>query len=246
MLARTSRYLVALVFVAGFVGPVAAPAVVEARVVLAPSPLTPGLFGAYTFYQAYEAGVQASILVTSPTVTSGSAVANYVDVNTYLYPSGDMQWIQVGWMQGSMPLGGVASSPTFYVEYCTDYTLYTCPSTNTMYYYFATFGLAAVGSTHTFSIIVDNRFGRWCAMIDGVGKGPCIGLTGVTGEISAQAESHNSADKMPQGHVYNLEYFARWKRGWYWFNWDGWGLTGADPPFVLNLQGKTQWYYTEN
>ncbi len=197
---------------------------------------------AYTFYQYHEYGVQAVLSVPNPTVASGSAVANFVDVNTYVYPSGDLQWIQTGWVDGRAPNGVTYSSPTFYVEWCTD--VIGCPGTSN--YYFSTFGGAGIGSTHTFTITVDTRFARWCAAIDGVAKGSCVVLTGVTGDLSAQAESHNSADVIPTGHVTNLQYLAPHKRAYVWYNWDGYGSTGADPPLVLTLNGLTAWDYSEN
>lgn len=238
---------VAMAVMAGMIGPVALPVstnpsnlLVPARA-LAVGPLAVGLYYAWTDYASTKWGIRAQILVTDATPSSGSSDSVSVSV---VMPNGG--WLQTGWAKGETPIGNTGSSVWFYTEYCTQYGYYTCTGS----YSWTNQGTATVGTTHTFAVVysgcqVSCTEYRFYAMIDGVSKAS-VALQQSTGSLEAQAESHNSLDHMPQGHISSLQYYIPYGRGWAWFAWNGYGSHGANSPFTQTIVSNTEWYYTEN
>ncbi len=222
-------------------GPISLPIGVPNAALLAPAGVTTaGYYYAWADYKSTDYGIQAHILVTDATPSTGSADSVSVSV---VMPNGG--WLQTGWVKGETPIGNTGSSVKFYTEYCTQWS-YTCTGS----YVFAFQGVATIGTTHTFMVTysgcqVSCTSYTWYALIDGVSKAS-VDLQQRTGVLEGQAESHNSLDRMPQGLFSLLQYWIPYGRGWRWFPWDGYGSHGADPSFTQTIQSNTQWNYTEN
>jgi hypothetical protein len=165
-------------------------------------------------YQSSVAGVSASILVNSESISvSGESISQWVSLDGTAYPDGVNGvhiWVQTGWILGSTPSGYYAT-PVFYAE-----SQALSPQTN---YTFRVMGSATFGTSHAFAVWRSAT--SWNVAIDGstVYSVPTSQLISNM-HPPAALEEHEPTSSTPtnlsgNGHWSNLQFYCN--------GWTSWG-----------------------